>query len=263
MKITRLRAALALGSASAILCGTLIPVTAALADTGTVTIDASKTDTATKTAVEQAMSQLPASTHVEFSPKDPSHPITYSSGDWKPVGQSASTPLDQPTENGGGYTETDGTGFAYSVGGSISVTVSSAIADAVSGKLDVTVGGAHSWERDTNESQNISYTAKQGTTVWLEYKRNTATVVGTYSFTAPNGTRYVVENLSVGAPASFANAGLANDIYEVVQAPLSSSAAASLPADGLRPAAGDPVVQQLTKQLNATDGHAPVTGHGN
>lgn len=259
MKLTRRRTALAAGTlAAAVALGTLIPVTAALADTGTVRIDASKTDQATKTAVEQAMSQLPKSADVQFTPQDPSNPISYSSGDWSAVGDSATTPAGQATPNDGHYAETDTTGFKYSIGGSVSVSVSSAIANAVSGKLSVSVGSSHSWEDSTSDSQTIRFSAKPGMTAWLEYKPNTATIVGTYSFDAPNGTHFVVENLGVGAPASFANKGLANDVYEVVEAPATVSAA-SLPADGLRPTAGDSVIQKATKQLNATNDHRLVT----
>ncbi len=137
---------------------------------------------------------------------------------------------------------------AWAVGGSASIEVGGGALGLANASLAVEVNGSHTWDTSVTTSLDIDVTVKPQKVVWIVQSRRDATYTGTYEFTAADGAKYQITNVTITTPAPKNDADPMTAVsYQIWEAPLNKVPGA---AQGHKPT--DAQLNALGAQLGYT-----------
>lgn len=191
------------------------------ADPGSlVTIDASNPANKADAETALALYAQPGATDRSF---DPTSDPTYNETGWTNALDPTGAELASVTGDEANGTETSESLEAshtetssVTVGGSVEVSVGAEVADIVDVELSAKFTASHTWEAESNSSQEIDVTADPGKTVWIQTSTNLGTITGNISFTI-NDVHYQVNNVTITQPVSDLVQGAAVTNYRVME----------------------------------------------
>ncbi len=122
------------------------------------------------------------------------------------------------------YTVSNAVDSSWSLGGSVGLSVGGGVGFAQA-SVSLKLSASHTWGTTTGDALEIDAVVDPQKMVWVLQSQTIATYTGTYTFTAPDGTNYEVNNVTITTPVSAStNNPLTATNYRIVQAPISQVA---------------------------------------